>query len=44
MRYALKGDSKILEYFLLDKETGDITLRKALTADKSNRKEYKVNI
>ena len=44
MRYLLLGEAAITQYFMIDSESGEVSLRKSLMDDPNNRESYGVSI
>ena len=42
MRYVLLGEPAITQYFMIDTESGEVSLRKSLMDDPNNRESYGV--
>ena len=43
MRYVLLGEPAITQYFMIDAESGEVSLRKSLMDDPNNRESYGVS-
>ena len=43
VKYAMIGDSTAMEYFMVDDETGFISLKKSVVLDRDKRTEYDVS-
>ena len=44
LRYTLKGDVGIIQYFMIDEKSGDISLKKSFMDDPDKRDVYDVSI
>ncbi len=42
VRYMLLGEAAITQYFMIDAESGEVSLRKSLMDDPNNRESYGV--
>lgn len=41
--YSLIGDSTAIEYFMIDKDTGYVSLKKSVVLDRDRRTQYNVS-